>query len=652
MKLKTSFFDLTLFKKDITRYAPVWGLYTIGMVLVMFEIFYYRDYDRAAYSLNSVIMSYGVVNLIYAGICAVMLYGDLFNTRMCYSLHALPQQRQTRLGSHFAAAMLFSFVPTLVCVLLMMPAMSGYWYLLFYWLLANQLQFVFFFGLATVSAMLTGNRFAMLVVYTLVNFISMIGLWALEVVFMPNLIGVVVDRSIFDFICPVVNLFRFDFMLVFKMEKIPTADPDYSQTFYRYVGLGDGWGYYIGIAAVGLLLMAAAVWLYRKRHLESAGDFVAFPKLKWVACVIFTVCGSCVGAMIGEAFAGGMIIWMGVALAVCFFGSLMLLERRVKVFKGKRFLALIALAAVLVCCYLASVFDVFGIRNWLPDVNKVESVTVGNFMVSSSNLDRLNVIQDSDIVVTLTDPEQIADIVRAHKEILKDRQATGSKTYRVTLRYKMKNGREVIRTYRVSTEQEHYHIIRKYWYTTDQIMGYTDWESYVESVDHIAINGVPVSVSEKRTILEALRSDCDDGNLVPNLEDKYAHYVEIIGENEDGGHFSRVLYLSQDAKNMEKILRSPQIMLGYTDMDSFVERISYIYIDGQPISEEVVSKVADMIIREFEKGTVVLGYAEGPIYMEVQLHAGGNGSMNWYTLTVMQNSEELLPWIREGEYAR
>ena len=36
MKLKTSFFNTSVLKKDITRFAPLWGLYTVFMLLVVF----------------------------------------------------------------------------------------------------------------------------------------------------------------------------------------------------------------------------------------------------------------------------------------------------------------------------------------------------------------------------------------------------------------------------------------------------------------------------------------------------------------------------------------------------------------------------------------------------------------------------------------
>ena len=39
MKSRTSFFNGTVLKKDITRFAPVWALHTVFLLLSIFSIF-------------------------------------------------------------------------------------------------------------------------------------------------------------------------------------------------------------------------------------------------------------------------------------------------------------------------------------------------------------------------------------------------------------------------------------------------------------------------------------------------------------------------------------------------------------------------------------------------------------------------------------
>ena len=41
MKLRTSFFDKTVFFKNVTRFAPVWGLYSLGLLMAGYVVLYF-----------------------------------------------------------------------------------------------------------------------------------------------------------------------------------------------------------------------------------------------------------------------------------------------------------------------------------------------------------------------------------------------------------------------------------------------------------------------------------------------------------------------------------------------------------------------------------------------------------------------------------
>jgi hypothetical protein len=59
---------------------------------------------------------------VYALVCALTLFGDLFNSRMCNAIHALPLRRESWFCTHALTGLCFSVVPNLVFALLMMPA--------------------------------------------------------------------------------------------------------------------------------------------------------------------------------------------------------------------------------------------------------------------------------------------------------------------------------------------------------------------------------------------------------------------------------------------------------------------------------------------------------------------------------------------------
>ena len=143
MKLKTSFFNTSVLKKDITRFAPLWGLYTVFMLLFVFLIRSdYSESARFAANADEIMMTMGAVNFVYAGLAALCLYGDLFKQRLCNALHAMPMRREGWFLTHFTAGMLFCFVPNAVGAVLAAGMLGQYAYLAYLWLGLMLLQYL------------------------------------------------------------------------------------------------------------------------------------------------------------------------------------------------------------------------------------------------------------------------------------------------------------------------------------------------------------------------------------------------------------------------------------------------------------------------------------------------------------------------------
>ena len=608
MKLKTSCCKGVTLKKDILRFAPVWTLYLIGMMLILVEMGSYQDYDRyARNNMQGFVVAFGVVNIIYAAICANLLFGDLYNTKLCYSLHAMPYRRESWLATHWVSGLLFSIVPNAVAALLMMFHLEDYWFLALYWYLAATLQFIFFYGIATVSALLTGNRFAMLVVYAVFNFVSMLAYATIEVIYLPMLSGVVAHLGAFSRFSPVVYLFNFEYFQFAKKEVLvpDSYKPgyDYTETFYQYEGIADGWGYLAILAVVGIAAAAVAVWLYRKRHLESAGDFVAFPKIKAVACVILTVVIALCFALLGEAFGSGYIIWLAVGLIVGYFVSLMLLERRIKVFCKSTLLGFVAMALVVTLSLLSIYCDWFGIESWTPEADKVQSVTITNRSPNANNNYGLEVYGDAMIAV-LEDPADIERVITAHQDILGRLGSSNIATHRVTLTYKMKSGRTVVRSYHAPATGEGYQIIRGYLYNTPNVLGFTDAAQAAANMDYMYCNKGEVPPELYETVLRALQQDCANGYVLTNSSSEY--YVEYAYVGKDGGYVYRNLAVLGAAGNYISLMKGPELAMGYADWDSFLTRIQSMYVGDYWVDEDQWEELLTAVRKDIEAGNIYL----------------------------------------------
>lgn len=617
MKSRTSFSKLTIFKKNITRFAPVWALYLIGMMLVLLDNSYYSYYDWFAEgTMADLVGSFGVVNIIYAGVIALMVYGDLYNTRMCYSLHVAPLRREGILLSNLATGLSFSIVPNLLAMAYLMTRLGAYWYLALYWLLASTLQFMFFYSLATVSALLTGNRFAMIAMYALFNFVSMLLYAVTQMLYIPMMPGVVVNMEAFMQFSPAVQVAsKFDYFLFERYEIIfQVVGGEESEFHYRYLGLADGWGYHAILGALSVVITGVAVWLYRLRHLECAGDFVAFSKIKGVVCVVITLCVALGCSLLGEVFATEYIIWMAVGLVIGFFGSLMLLERRIKVFRKKTFLGFGMMALVVTLSCLAVANDWFGIITWTPEADRVQSVTIANY----KNSDNGYVAYGMDpghygnrISVTLTEENEIAEIITAHKDILehrddmRDENGKHKPTHYIVISYKMKGGRTVIRAYSALTEGENYAIISKYFYTPKQVLGYTDPAEAARDAQYIyAANGeIPVEFAEK--FFEALQKDAVNGQVATQyVGSEKTSYVEYYLRGNDYS-ISRQVYLLPGATNTLALLNSPQVLMGYTDWEEYLGDVDEVLLNYETvIGSEHYAGLLGAIKTDIENGNI------------------------------------------------
>lgn len=656
MKSRTSFSKLTTFKKDLTRYAPIWALYFIGMMMVLLDLRYYDDYDRFAYSvMGDLVSSFGIVNIIYAGVIAVMLFGDLYNTRMCYSLHTIPMRRETMLLSHLASGILFSLVPNAVASLYLMLRLEGLWYLALYWLLAATLQFIFFYGLAAASALLTGNRFAMLAVYAGFNFVSMLIYAVLETIYAPMLTGVVVDLGTFTRFSPVVHLV--DQFKFFKFESyqvtVNEGINEYIRTHYKYLGLGDGWGYTAILGGLGIVAMTISVGLYRLRHLECAGDFVAFPRTKGVACVIITLCVALCFALVGETISDGYILWMAVGLVVGFFGSLMLLERRVKVFRKKTFAGFGVLALAVIISFVAVTCDWFGIVHWTPEADQVKSVTISNYKSSSYSYD--DYYYGNRIRTTLTEKEEIADIIEAHEDILarlEEAEDRYEATHYIVLTYTLNSGRTVTRAYSAPANGVNYEIISKYFYTPEQIMGIgtMSWEEYVQGISYLYAEGFEIQEECYGMLLEAMWMDCKQGAVNTNGGGNTKFYVELNIDSPEGMRW-RSLYITEDAVNTIALLKKPEIILGYTDWDSFVGSVTNISTGAGEfaISQADFAELLEALKLDAENGAILSGYKYGyeDILCEIVV-ADMYGNCRYLYLN--KYSTNSLTWLVENGY--
>lgn len=623
MRSRTSCCNPTVFKKNLTRFAPVWGLYTICLIVGLFLIYtdggmphsFNRQFAFVK-NMAELINVMGIINLGYALLVAELLFGDLFNSRMCNMLHAMPLRRGDWFLSNVLSGMTFSLVPTAIMALVAIPLLNttfyvNAWQIALLWFVGTNLEYLCFFGLATFSALCVGNRFTMAAGYGLLNAGAFIAYWLVDTIYTPMLYGIVTPTTLTKKLTPVSEVMDRTFIEVATRSQLREWFGENYEGVVANFKVTDQWGVLFVWAAVGIVFLAAALWLYRKRHLECAGDAVAFRPL----VPVFQVLCAIVVMAAGQFFLYSILglrnqnyTILAVGLVVGWFIGRMLIERSTRVFRLQNWYGLGALAAALVLTLVCTHLDVLNIEERMPKADRVKSVGLDTSYVNT---------------VLLKEEEDIESILQLHRYTLDNRAEEGSGTYvigsngqwiryidnnadlideedksqpvrmatNVSLRYELDNGNTVRREYNVWVDSPEGQILRNI---------LNRWENVIQQ-EKVLVNGVEMdreeavlanftgfhvddvpdeiagavnTRQEAESFLAAVMEDCVAGNMAQNpyfhnnyfrypskaYEDGYAHFDRLWVYLKAGDEYGMFLEVYADSENTLRWLESRSLL--------------------------------------------------------------------------------------------
>ena len=396
MKSKMSFFDPTLLKKNVSRFAPAWALLLVFQILTgplallralpslgSADLHRSLALDHLENAIDLGVPTAAFFALLFAGLVFMYLHG----TRAAYMMHAFPMTRNCLFVTNALSGLLFYLVPSLLSTLLSqavllargVPGCEGaLWATLGLWIL----QYLLFYGLAVFTMHISGNSIIAVLSYGALNFIFAA---------LPSLILLLVKQYFkgFDYDLPEEILRLAPFIGMLREGSVPL---------------------YLVYGAAGLVLLALAWLHYRYRQVERAGDPMAFGWARVAFRLLFTLCcalglGWVLAAFFGLLEDGRNPVFLPYALLGCFlgwFGATMMLQRSVKVFrKGRVWLGFAACAAVLSLFVLGLKFDLLGVQKKVPEAARVESVelwTQGNYGEKGTDCIRLTQAADIETV--------------------------------------------------------------------------------------------------------------------------------------------------------------------------------------------------------------------------------------------------------------
>ena len=456
MRFATSCFNPTLYRKNLARFWPLWVSWTVlWLFLLPLSLLntwngqgkgldQYGTYRYLRICLNwndTLINDFGLLlGAVYAVLIVMAVYGYLFNHRSAATIHALPMNRETLFITNYLSGLTFFLLPGVITFglgglveVMTLPAelsalslpclWSGFWAFM-------EIQ-LFFYSFAVFCAQFTGNVLALPAFYGILNCL-VIGMYSLcselaQEIFFGGwpFIG---EPAWVEWLTPYYGLYmatgwnRVSWGTMWDNEgNYPLPD-----LFAFEFGFNDP-GRIALYALAGIALTAAALLVYRKRHIETAGDVVSVKVVRPAFRIGVAVCAGLCGGILTTAFFGWgdnellLGIWIVFWTVVGYFAAQMLLHKSFRVFK-KSVKGCAVTALVMAACLLACFMDVFGVETWVPKVEKVESV-----QIHFNNTFPLD--EGAYLNLDITDPAQVEKIVDLHQSIVDDYKEHGEDLY-------------------------------------------------------------------------------------------------------------------------------------------------------------------------------------------------------------------------------
>lgn len=408
---------------------------------------------------ESAVFASPIIAFIMAILAAMAVFSFMYSSRSTGLIASLPVRREAIFGSTWLGGVFVIVGSNLVIALLTFLFSLGAttsaalaFKAVCIWLGVYSMQFILFYGIASLTAVMTGSIAVLPILYIIFNFL-VVGMESIIRLDFSCLIWGMSNGSfdcVLDFLSPLVYMVG-SFVPDVEYNTPYVADTLGSLLDRECVAVTySHWLPTVIYCLVGLIFSAAALMVFRKRRMESAGDVVAVRCMHPVFKYGVTVCSALCGGLLlytvlfalfesRSASVFIMILSMIIFAFIGYFGAKMLLEKSFHVFRGSwvGFIVVCCLCAVFtLCCDL----DVCGIGAYVPKEGSIKSITV--YQTGS-----------------VEDPAIIENYRQLHEKIVsyKDEYehiVYSDDTESIMFEYKLKNGRTVSREYTLPMDDE------------------------------------------------------------------------------------------------------------------------------------------------------------------------------------------------------
>ena len=630
MKSKKSFFNKTIFKKNVALYWPLWGGYTVILFCMQPLSIWMYNYNasfRTGYDmmqrvrdLISALSMEGYIALIafFAIFFGMALYSYLYNSKSANMIHSLPVDRTQLFGTNVLSGLVFLIVPQVFAAILSAIVCLAYGitrvHYLGIWLLMAMGTSIVAFAIITFCAMFTGILVALPVYVIIVNLLSHWVYYIIYVVVTTFGYGVNNIGAMGSKIAELTSPF-FCFMGYVGIYR------DYDMNG-ELRGLGvQGVGILCIYLVVALILYALAYIVYQKRKIESAGDLIT---IGWVKPVFRFGAGLSGGIFLGLLLRELLcsiglgcplpvaVILMLVMGAIAYFAADMLIHKSFHVFKKKNWIGCGAFSIAL----LITFFGLYGLSNYhetyIPEKEEVLSATIN---------------MGYEVQLNDEDAEIIMDI---HEKILEQRKyaenyrANGGYKYEyVSICYYIKDKEWLRRSYEIPYESEEAKAILKmidaleqepvnfyrhmFGYNYDQITdfggGWVEFQ-YADKVEQGMDYYENKSITQEQAakLYQAVLADTEAGTLMPYNVYRNENWADVTNalQYKNSSAYLMIEYKQPYEEAETTHINMSENSIGYAEMVTAESYINWqnCHINFGPDCENIINALIEFDIIE------------------------------------------------------
>ena len=461
MKSKISFFNKTIFWKNVSLYWPIWGLYTLCVFIYQPIIFWLGNamsvrYD--GYTQNQKFQDllsclyfepYVIIIALASVLSGMALYSYLYNSKSANMIHSLPVDRTQLFGTALISGWTFLIVPlfasaltmTLLCICYGTPGIAHVW--LFFFAVAALA--VIAFSIVTICALFTGHIVVLPMYVFAVNYLSWIVYYLIQVVITTFGYGVqslsATAESIAQLFSPLG--FFFDNLNFREVYSVGDNNEIIDVIF-------NGWQFLILYLVIAVVLYIAAYVVYKTRKIESAGDFLTVKWIKPIFKGAVGIFGGIFSAMVLRAIlletrigcnVVVFVVLMLLSGVIFYFIADMFIKKSFHVFKKRDWVSCGIFSVVLLVFFGGMYFFAEQYESYIPEQSEVKSASI--------NMGYKIELEGDSVKLVIELHEKILENVDLIEAVIE----SGNRAHdSVSIQYVLESGEWVTRRYQLPVE--------------------------------------------------------------------------------------------------------------------------------------------------------------------------------------------------------